>query len=80
MTPRLMPRAEWSAVLEGRGCEFVGDADGMETGAELWRLRGGRAFLVPYVTIPDDEERRVADYKLRNIVAKLDDSGDAATN
>ena len=29
-------------------------------------------FIVPYVTILDDEdERRVADYSLRNIVDKL---------
>ena len=71
MTPYLMPRADWSAALESRGCEFVKDAEGFESGAELWRSPGGGVFLVSYVVIPDEDERRVADYLLKKIVAKL---------
>lgn len=72
MTPYLMPRADWSAALESRGCEFVRDADRFESGAELWRSPGGGVFLVPYVVIPDEHERRVADYSLKKIIAGLD--------
>lgn len=72
MTPYLMPRSDWSAVLEKRGCEFVKDADGIESDAELWRSPGGHVFLVPYLVIADEDERRVADYSLKNIVAGLD--------
>ena len=60
-----MPRADWSAALESRGCEFVKDAEGFESGAELWRSPGGVVFLVPYVVIPEEDERRVADYSLK---------------
>ena len=34
------------------------------------RLRAA-VFLVPYMVIPDEDERRVADYSLKKIVAKL---------
>ena len=71
MTPYLMPRADWSAALESRGCKFVKDAEGFESDAELWQSPSGVAFLVPYVVIPDEDERRVADYSLKKIVAKL---------
>ena len=70
MTPYLMPRADWSAALESRGCEFVKDADGFESRAEVWRSPNGRAFLVPYLV--DKDERRVADYSLKQIVASID--------
>ena len=66
-----MPRADWSSALESRGCEFVKDAEGFESGAELWQSPGGVVFLVPYVVIPDEDERRVADYSLKKIVARL---------
>lgn len=72
MTPYLMPRTEWSAVLENRGCEFVRDVDEIESAAELWKSPSHGLFFVPYVTIPDEEERRVADYSLKRIVATLD--------
>lgn len=42
-----MPRADWSAALESPGCEFVKDAEGFESDAELWRSPGGVVFLVP---------------------------------
>ena len=71
MTPYLMPRADWAAALERRGCEFVRNAAGIENKAELWRSPAG-VFLVPYVVIADEDERRVADYSLKKIIATLD--------
>lgn len=71
MTPRLLPRNEWAASLERFGCRHVRDADALESHAELWRSPAGTVFLVPYIVIPDDDERRVADYSLKKIIASL---------
>ena len=68
-----MPRETWSAELERRGCQFVKDADGLSSRAELWRSPEGKAFLVPYFIDEevDATERRVVDYSLKRIVASL---------
>ena len=74
MTPYLMPRERWSAVLEGRGCQFVEDVHGLDSPTELWKSPDDKKFLVPYFV--DEEvdrmERRVADFSLKNIVASLE--------
>lgn len=80
MTPYLMPRADWSTALESIGCVYLKDADGMEGRAEMWKSSRGRAFLVPYLIIPDEDERRVADYSLKRIIAQLEHKAPTSGN